>query len=168
MWKQYLVSAQEQYKHDLAVREQQFNIELIRQLKAESTKITLAKQLITNHVAVSKLFEIVQGLTAENVRFQTLDFITPADQAVGGYQLTLSGYGKDLTTVAFQAKVLNQMDDYGLRTVVRNPIFSNPAFNENGSISFSLSALVDGPALSYKNDVLTSPTSPESSTSSPQ
>ncbi len=152
LWKQYLVSAQEQYKHDLTVREQQFNIELIRQLKAESTKIGLAQQLIRSHTAASKLLSILSGFTAENVRFTTLDFVSPSDQS-SGYQISLSGYGKDLSTVAFQAKVLNKMGDYHLTTTVRNPIVANPTFNQNGTISFNLTASVDASALAYQSAV---------------
>ncbi len=150
LWKQYLVKQQQDYKNQLIQSEQQFNIDLIRQMKAESTKINLAKQILANHIAVSKIFGLLSSLTAENVRFLTLDFLTPTEaNANGGYQMSLTGYGKDLTTVAFQAKVLNKMTDYGLRDVVRNPIVSNPSFNENGSISFNLTATVDPQILQY-------------------
>ncbi|MDB5238927.1 MAG: hypothetical protein JWO00_262 [Candidatus Parcubacteria bacterium] len=166
-WKQYLVSAQEQYKRDLVVREQQFNIDLIRQLKAESTKINLAKQLLNTHIATSRLFGIVSSLTAENVRFLTMDFITPSGQIGGPLQVAFSGYGKDLTTVAFQAKVLNKMEDFGLKNVVRNPIVSNPTFNQNGSISFSLTASIDAQNLAYQVNGPATTTSAAASQSTP-
>ena len=150
LWKQYLVSAQEQYKKDLVVREQQFNIDLIRQMKAESTKISLAKNLLNNHVAVSKLFSVISSLTAENVRFLNMDFASPSDQSGNEFKITMSGYSRDLPTVAFQAQVLNKLGDFGIKNVVRNPIVSDPTFNIGGSVSFNLAASLDPSVLLYQ------------------
>jgi hypothetical protein len=154
LWKQYLSSAQVQYREKLKEQESTFNINQIRSLKAESTKITFAKGLLANHFAVSKVFGILSNLTAVNVRFTTLDFLDMPDQSGNPYQIALSGYGKDLTTVAFQAKILNSLNTptdgkTKAKDVIRNPIISNPTFNQNGTISFSLTASLDKASLVY-------------------
>jgi hypothetical protein len=152
LWKQYLLSAQTTYRQELATREQQFNIDLIAQLKAESVKISLAKQLISNHLSTSQVFSIISRLTAENVRFTTLDMTVPTLPG-NDIIVSLSGYGKYFSTVAFQSDVLNQLDQYGLRRIVKNPIISNPALNQDGTVSFGLTAVIDSSSLSYKKSL---------------
>lgn len=152
-YKQYLISAQDTYKKDLATREQQFNIDLIEQLKGENVKIDLARQLLSNHLALSQIFDIIGRLTAENVRFMSMDLSVP--KAVNdGVKISLQGYGTSFSAVAFQSDVLNQLDQYGLRRVVKNPILSNPALGSNGAVSFGFAATVDPGSLSYEKSVL--------------
>ncbi|MDE1975448.1 MAG: hypothetical protein KGI49_03000 [Patescibacteria group bacterium] len=150
-WKQYLVSTQDNLKQELSIREQQFNIDLIEQLKAESTKISIAKQILSNHLAMSKIFGIIAALTAENVRFTGMDVTAPASPG-GDIGVSLSGYGKDLSAVAFQSDVLGQLDQYGLRKIVKNPILSNPTLDQAGTVSFGLTASIDPSALSYSSE----------------
>jgi len=51
--------SQESYKSTLSTREQQFNTDLISQLKGENVRIDLAKQLLRNHMALSQIFDII-------------------------------------------------------------------------------------------------------------
>jgi hypothetical protein len=151
-WKQYLLSSQDAYKQTLSTREQQFNIDLIEQLKSENVKIDLAKQLIQNHLALSQIFDIVGRLTIENVRFMSMDVTAPSAGS-DGVKLSMQGYGTSLSAVAFQSDVLNQLDQYGLRKIVKNPILSNPAIGSNNTVSFGFSATIDPTSLSYENSV---------------
>ncbi len=155
LWKEYLISAQNTYKQQLSVREQQFNIDLISQLKEESIKLSTAKQLLANHLALSQIFSIVARLTAENVRFLSMDITAPKSPG-GDLSLTLSGYGKDFSAVAFQSDVLGQLDQYGLRKIVKNPIISNPALNQSGTVAFGFTASIDPSSLSYANKLAAS------------
>lgn len=152
VYNQYLISAQGSYEKDLASREQQFNTNLIEQLKSESTKIDLAKQILQNHMALSQIFPIVSTLTTEDVRFLSMDVSSPTHTS-GGVTVSLEGYGTSFSAVAFQSDVLNQLDQYGLRNVVKNPILSNPALGTNGSVSFGFTATVDPSNLSYEKSV---------------
>jgi len=151
-WKQYLLSAQDSYKQTLSTREQQFNIDLIEQLKGENVKIDMAKQLIQNHLALSQIFDIIGRLTIENVRFMSMDVTAPTTGS-DGVKVSLQGYGTSLSAVAFQSDVLNQLDQYGLRKVVKNPILSNPSIGTGNTVSFGFSATIDPASLSYENSV---------------
>lgn len=142
LWKQYLLSRQETYRQELAVREQQFNLSVISHLKVQSTKIALARQIIRDHVPASQIFSILSALTAEKVRFTAMDLETP-DGTNSLYDLVLTGEGKDFSTVAFQSDVLNRLEQYGLNTVIKNPIVSNPELNQDGTVTFALTASVD-------------------------
>lgn len=152
LWKQYLLGAQEKYQAALVQRQKEFNIDQISLMKAQSTKIALAKQLLNNHLASSKIFSVISRLTSESIRFLNMDLKIPAG-VVGPIQLSLSGYGRDFPSVAFQSDVLNQLDKYGLRTVIRNAIVSNPFLNRNGTVSFGFTAQVDPTSFSYARNI---------------
>jgi len=151
-WKQYLSSAQDSYKQTLSTREQQFNIDLIEQLKGENVKIDMAEQLIRNHMALSQIFDIIGRLTIENVRFMSMDVTAPSAGS-DGVKVSMQGYGTSLSAVAFQSDVLNQLDQYGLRKIVKNPILSNPSIGTGNTVSFGFSATIDPASLSYENSV---------------
>lgn len=146
-WKLYLKSANEIYKKELVAREKQFNLDLIEKLKRIDFQIDTAKTVIKDHLAVSKLFEFIQKMTVDGVRFSRMDF----KGDTGGINMTLNleGYGKNLPTVAFQSDVFAKLADYGLSKVIKNPIMSDPTINSNGTVSFRLSAEVDGSSLLY-------------------
>lgn len=155
-WKQYLISDQAKLQTDLAQRQKDFNLDQIALMKAQSTKISMARQLLKNHLAVSNIFDIVGKLTAESVRFVTMDLTVPAGMP-GPFQISMSGYGRNYSSVAFQSDVLSQLERYGLRNVVKNAIISNPALNPNGSVSFSFTAQVDPASFSYMKSLGAAP-----------
>ncbi len=141
-WKQVLLSSQVKNQQKLAEVESKFNVEQISFLKGQAAKITIARQLVTNHLAVSKIFSVISQLTNENVRFQTMSLTIPAGNQTP-FQLVLSGYGRSFPSVAFQSDVLNSLEKYGLRGVVKNAIVSDPLLNTNGTVTFGFTAQVD-------------------------
>lgn len=151
-WKQYLISAQDTYKKDLATREQQFKIDIIEQLKGENVKIDLARQLLNSHLALSEIFDILRRITIESVRFMSMDVSVPKTMS-DGIKVSLQGYGTSFSAVAFQSDVLNKLDQYSLRQVIKNPILSNPALGGNGAVSFGFVATVEPGGLSYEASV---------------
>lgn len=151
-WKSYLTSTNELFKKELATREGQFQIETIEKLKAINFQIDSAKKILKSHIAVSRVFDIVQKLAVDNVRFTSMDFKGGSVDS-GDITLNIKGYGKDLPSIAFQSDILGQLSDYGLGKVIKSPILSNPTTNANGTVSFELSARIDANALSYEKSV---------------
>lgn len=151
-WKQVLLSQQVSYQNDLAQSEKQFNTNLISQLKETNVKIDMAKQLLQNHLALSQIFGLIGRVTIDNVRFLSMDLTAPQN-AGGDLKVTLNGYGTSLSAVAYQSKVLNQLEQYGLRNIIKNPILSDPSLDSSGTVSFGFTASVDPSSLSYETSV---------------
>lgn len=151
-WKIYLQSSQSSLESSLANREKEFNLDQISLMKAESTKIQFARQLINNHDAVSKIFSVISQLTSENIRFVSMDLTVPAGTP-GPFSLSLSGYGKSFQSVAFQSDILNHLDQYGLQAVVKNSIVSDPTLNHNGTVSFGFTAQIDPKKFAYSQNL---------------
>jgi hypothetical protein len=148
-WTAYLNANLDGYKNDLAAREKQFDVDTIQTLKQENVRIDLAKQVLSKHLALSQIFAIVGKLTIASVRFLSMDVSVPAN-ASDGVKVTLSGYGSNLASVAFQSDVLGNLEQYNLRKVVKNPIMSNPSLDPKGTVSFSLTAVIDAGNLLYE------------------
>ncbi len=154
LWKQYLISSQDNYRTQLAEREKQFNTDLIEQLKRVNVQIDMAKQLLNNHLAISGIFDIISHFTAENSRFMSLDVTAPTNSS-DGIKISMRGFGKDFQSVAFQSDILGQLEQYGLRKIVKNPILSDPSLDGGaGTVSFGFTATLDPTSLSYKQSVL--------------
>jgi cytoskeletal protein RodZ len=152
-YQQYLQSTLSSYKQDLATRQQQFNLDLITELKAESVKIDTARQVLNNHLALSQIFSIIGQLTIQNVRFTSMDVTVPSS---GDVKISLQGQGTNLSAVAFQSDVLGSLDQYGLRNIVKNPILSNPSLDGTGMVGFTLAATIDPKTLSYEKSIAAS------------
>lgn len=153
IWKQVLLNSQSTYEQSLAEREKSFNIDQISLMKGQATKILLARQLLSNHMSVSKIFSVISKLTSENVRFLSMELTVPAGTQ-NSFQLVLSGYGRSFPSVAFQSDVLNQLDKYGLRTVVKNAIVSDPALNHDGTVNFGFTAQIDPSSFAYSKSLI--------------
>ncbi|MCX6715967.1 MAG: hypothetical protein NT077_03040 [Candidatus Taylorbacteria bacterium] len=148
LWKQYLLGAQKNYEASLVERQATFNIDQISLMKAQSIKISLAKQLLSNHLASSKIFSIISKLTSESTRFISMDLTIPVG-IPAPFELTLVGYSRDYPSVAFQSDVLNQLEKYDLRAVVKNAIVSDPTLNRNGTVSFGFTAEIEPSSFLY-------------------
>ncbi|MBU6427338.1 hypothetical protein KGQ27_03865 [Patescibacteria group bacterium] len=151
-WKSLSLSQQDALKQQLAERQQQFNPDLIAELKRINVKIDAAKQLLASHLALSNVFGVISRMTAENIRFTSMDLTAPTQQS-GDIKVALDGYGKDLSAVAFQSDVLSRLNQYGLDKIVKNPILSNPSLDPAGAVSFKLAVSLDPSALSYADSV---------------
>lgn len=153
-WKKILISSQASYEEQLKIRRQQFNIDLIEQLKQANVKIDTARNLMASHLATSQVFDILSRMTIQNVRYVDLDLSGPT---LPGEPVTLSlkGVGTTFSALAFQSQVLSELEQFGLRRVVKNPILSNPTQSSAGGVSFSLTATIDPVNLSYERSVTT-------------
>ena len=146
-WQDHLTKQQKEYSDTLTANEQQFNPALIETLGKINTKIDLSKQLLASHLAVSEVFNIVAQLTAEHVRFDSLDFTAPKlpkDSVV----ITMKGEGVSFDDIAFQSDVFGKSVQYGTNKIIKNPILSDLGLNQNGNVSFTFTTNLD------PNDIL--------------
>lgn len=162
-WKSVTLSSQENLKQQLAERQKQFNPDLIEELKRVNVKIDVARKLMENHLALSNIFDVIARLTTERVRFSSLELTAPGTS--NDIKIIMKGVGADLSAVAFQSDVLGQLDQYGLRKIVKNPILSDPTLETSSVVSFGFSASIDPATMSYADSIEGSATSSPSGNS---
>jgi hypothetical protein len=153
VYKNILISDQASYKQQLADREKKFNVTLIEDLKRADTRIDLTTNLLAKHLALSQIFDVIGKITTDRVRFTTLDIVNGQAKGVDEVKIKMKGYGTSLPVVAWQSDVLGQLEQYGVRNVVKNPILSDPSDDGKGKVAFDLSADIDPKTLTYSRMV---------------
>jgi hypothetical protein len=152
-WKGILKNAQASYKQQLADRERAFQVNLIEKLKQTNIQIDTASKLLENHLAISQIFDVISRFTISNVQFRSMELTYNPLESGKNIQIEMEGVGTTLAAVAFQSDVLSQLEQYGLRKVVKNPALSNPSFGANSEVTFGFSAEIDPEALTYAKAV---------------
>lgn len=155
VWTNYLLKQQNNYDKILKSHKEQFDLDLIRTLKQVNVKIDMAEKLIKNHVAASQIFEIVSRMTISGTRFLSMELSTVGKDSNrdNSPTISLSGYSSNFSSLAFQSDILGRLEQYGLRNIVINPVISNPAQNQDRSVSFNLTATINPESISYTRSV---------------
>lgn len=113
---------------------------LIKELSRSDKRLIAAESLIASHITLSSFFELLQSLTLQNVRFNSFEFTTSPS---GQLSVSLEGEAVSYATVAYQAQVINENDNFV------KPQFSDLDLNENGDVTFSFESGVSQKAVSY-------------------
>lgn len=150
VWKNVLLKSQEDYKVKLSESEKRFNISLIEELKAANTKIDLSKQLLKNHLDITEIFNIISRLTIEGVRFDSFDFSLPDGGATEGIKIAMHGVATSFSAIAFQSDVFGKSQKYGTNKAMKNPVLSDLLSNENGTVGFTFSTVINPMDISYE------------------
>jgi hypothetical protein len=148
IWKNVLSKTQQDYIDTLTKNEREFKPDTIEMLSAVNKKIDTSEQLLNNHLAPVEIFNIVGQLTAEHIRFSSLEFTAPITKK-DGVIITMRGEGNSFKDIAFQSDVFGQSVQYGTNKVIKNPILSDLGVNQNGNISFTFTTNIDAGDISY-------------------
>ncbi len=112
-----------------------------------NARIGAAQTLLGNHVSISPVFNFLNQATLVNVRFKDFTFSGGTDSS--GQQtvsIKMDGTAKDFQTVALQAAEFGKSD---WRNIVRDVTVSNFNLNQDGSVSFLITATIVPSFLSY-------------------
>ena len=105
------------------------------------SRLTSAKSLLTSHIALSPLFDILGKSTLKrSVRFKTLD-VSVGD---GKVSLVMKGQATGFTAIALQS------DSFGKDKRLQSPLLSDLALDQTGAVSFTFTATIDPSTLAYK------------------
>jgi len=122
----------------------------IESLVELDSRINVANKLLSNHIAVSPIFNFLQQATLKSVRFKNFSFTSVNKDSTKKVSIQMSGQAKDWETVASQA------DEFGKtewKKIIDEPKISNLSLNSDGSISFIFSAYINPDYLIYSNNV---------------
>lgn len=149
VWKGVLNKAQEDYKIKLDESKKRFKPSLIEDLKKINTKIDLSKGLLTNHLEVAAIFDIISKLTIQGVRFSSYEFLAPIKEGEG-IKLTMKGKANSFSSVAYQAEVFGKSDKFGSNKVLKNPVLSDLSVDDKGSVSFVFTTIINPSDILYE------------------
>ena len=118
------------------------SIEVYAKLDAQ---IDTAKSLLDSHISPSFVFDFLQASTLSSVRFVGLKLSKSSDAKDGAGRLTMNLSGE---APSFEAVAL-QSDEFASSKFISNPIFSGIAVNDEGMVTFAVSAEVNAIEILY-------------------
>ncbi len=121
----------EEMKVSLERAQNIFEPELLVELENLNKRIEAADVILSNHIAVSPIFEVLQDITLPTVRY--IDFTYEIDSVNPDViHVTMTGEAVSYDAITLQA------DLFSNNRFIRNPIFSNFSLNRTGSVEFDL------------------------------
>lgn len=106
----------------------------IKELSRIDTRIKTGTLLLNEHLSVSKLFDELERLTLENVRFDSFSYQKGES---GRGKLTAAGAATSFNSVALQS------GGFSKSPIITEPIFSGVNIGEAGVIDFDFSAEIN-------------------------
>lgn len=127
-------------KHQLDEREKNINIDEITSLKLLSTRFEAAEKVLSNHVALSAVLDLLEETTSVNVGFTSFAFSQSGD-APG---VALIGEAPSYMTVYLQAEDLRK------HPLIKQVDIANIALSEaTGIVGFSMNLKLDPDLTKY-------------------
>lgn len=111
-------------------------------------RLNTSKTLLGNHIALSGLFDLLESVTPNSVRFSSVN-VTIDDQ---GAKLQANGVAKNFNALASASNY------FGTDARLKNAIFSNITIGSGASVSFQLTATLDPKLIAYTGAAAPLPT----------
>ena len=106
-YKSYLDEKLVAVRTELDAKSDSVNDEKMKEIEVYDYKLRLAENLLDNHIAVSRIFNVIEGSTKQTVRLLSFDYIyDPGFEA----EITLGGNTAELESIALQKMQLIKDD----------------------------------------------------------
>lgn len=145
LWKNYLITQKHQLSDSLGKVGETFEQETISKLELYDKRVSAARQVLTGHIVLSPMFELLGKLTLPSIQYTKFQHTT-TDK---GFTVSMSGVARDYRSIALQADVFNSNEGRSFRNVV----FSNLTKNKDNTVGFDVGFIVDQGLLSYQKNV---------------
>ena len=133
-YERYLIGARDGRAAELADAEQKISRDTVEGFIRLHDRLVSAEALVDRHVTLSAFFSLLETLTLQNVRFNSLALTVGDDRTA---ELKLTGIARNFNALAAESAALS-----GERAVKR-AVFSGIKVGNDGFVGFSLSALLE-------------------------
>ncbi|MBL7045628.1 MAG: hypothetical protein ISR99_01160 [Parcubacteria group bacterium] len=144
LYQQLLDTSVERKKATLDRAQAAFEPTLIQELVRVDNRLKAAEEILDNHVSISALFDLLERLTLNSVRFESFEYAFLEDSRIN---ISMSGNAKNFSGVALQA------DIFGRDRLINEPIFSGLNLDQTGNVIFDFTATIDKDLVSYVNNL---------------
>jgi hypothetical protein len=120
-----------------------FEPEKIQELIDANARIASVKNLLENHIVVSKVLVLMQDLTVRKMRFTELDYVNKNNDPT----ININGEIQTYNALAEQQNVFLNNE------FMKDPVFSDFNLGDNGYLSVKFSSKLDPSLVSYKKMV---------------
>jgi hypothetical protein len=149
-WKYQTENVIDSQIQQLEAARSEFNEQTIKEATRLNERIIAVEDLLSNHVAPSNIFSILENITLQSVRYNSLSYTTGEDG-----EIKISGTGSAVAPNSQQSgfeSVVLQSDEFGKTGNFRDVLFSGVQTTQDGtSVSFTLDASIEEELMLFKN-----------------
>lgn len=140
----YLKGAQETKTTQLMEAQRAVNIDTVEDFIRLRNRLGSVETLLDNHVELSEFFTVLETRTLQTVRFSGLAVAVAEDRSA---EIEMSGTARTFNALAAQST------QFAAEKRIKRAIFSDISVNGNGTVDFSLTAILD-PRLITSSEIL--------------
>jgi len=142
----YLNKQKTELSSELEVIKNSFNEDTISELETFGERISVSSEILSNHIVLSPMFEMIGDLTIPAVWFTSFNHQTTED----GFIVKMSGVSEDFRSIALQAEVFGDDEDHSFKNIVFSDIVKD---TDSNLVTFDLQFEVDPSLLSYEENL---------------
>lgn len=145
-YKLYLTRQKDELSKSLLRARDSFEQDTINELGLFDERVKSAKEVISNHVALSNVFSHLEDITIPQVQYVKFE---EQMNDKGILTANLSGIASDYRSIAIQADMFSSDNS----SPFKNVLFSNLSRMQNGTVSFNLKFDIDSSAYLYTKNL---------------
>ncbi len=161
LWRTSLVAQVDKDKAALVAEKDNYDEATIEPLLRLNDRIEQTKSLLSQHLAVTPVFVLLQKKIVQNVQLKSFKF---SYGGVDNIKIDLAGIAKNYDALSRQSDAFGKDDLSGF---ISQPVVSDFNLNPDGTVSFNFSALIDSKLVTYGESVANGqnfPSAPEATT----
>jgi len=132
-------------KKSLDISQGRFEPQTLQEFKDIDKRLSAAKIVLHQHIAITPVFDILSQLTLKNIQYTKFGY--KFDEAGKSVTVTLSGVTNNYETIALQS------DNFSKNKLIQDPVFSNLNLDTNGKLVFDLNFNVDPSLINFVETV---------------
>ena len=132
----------------LTLDQSNFEPSELTQLQTLDKRLRAATEILNNHVSIVPVFNELQNVTLQTVRFTKFSYDLDSDTTPNEVDIQLSGVAIGYRAVAQESDLLDQDKNF------INPVFSNLTLDNSGNVLFDLNFSVPVSFVNYKQSLL--------------
>ncbi len=133
-YQKYLEGVRDARAAELTEAQKNADSNTVDQFVRLRNRLLAANTLLSQHVALSQFFDVLEGLSLQNVRFESLK-LTVGDDRTARIQMT--GTARTFNALAAQSSA------FAAEKRVKRAIFSGITINKDNTVAFTLQADLD-------------------------
>src|SRR3989344_1841959 len=130
-------------ENDLNLAKNRFEPARIEALQVLDKRLRASTEILSNHIAVSPIFKILEDVTMKTVRFTKFEYVF-AEGPNAKVEVKMSGQAIGYRSVALQSDLFTEHKE------IIDPVFSNLSLDDRGNVLFDLEFSVDPTFVDYR------------------
>jgi len=137
-----------QMENTLSLAKNRFEPSKITELQILDKRLIASSEILSQHLAVSPIFEALEALTMKTVRYTKFSYEL-GDSKDSKVMVKMSGIAVGYKSVALQSDLFTKNKN------LIDPVFSNLSLDNSGNVIFDLEFSVNPSFVNYKTKLLT-------------